>query len=715
MGSPDNSALGRRKFLQLGGAGAAAAAGLSMFPPAIAKAMALPAISRTKSIKDVQHVVILMQENRSFDHYFGTLRGVRGFADPRPALLPNGKPVFHQPTASVQTARYHGRNLPGTETEVLPWYIDPRSTTEYTAGTDHGWASGHQAWNGGRWDSWVTQKQDVLTMGHLKRQDLLYHYALAEAFTIGDAYHCSVHADTAPNRIYLWTGTMDPRNVYGKTKLNGPGTGERNNTNGYTWTTYPEQLEAAGVSWKLYQGGSGVPGQPTDNFTDNSLMFFHNYQPADGADPKSPLVRKGASDHTLAEFAADVKSGSLPQVTWIVPPSKYSEHPSSSPTDGAYYINLVMEALTANPEVWGSTVLLIDYDENDGLFDHVVPPVPPLNSAPGGEGMVSDRLAGSLQDEFLDMSQRNWTSPAGTLGPSGQQPIGLGPRVPMIAISPWSRGGYVCSETFDHTSVLRFLEKRFGIASPYISDWRRSVCGDLTSMFDFEGRADTTPVHFQVPAPIAGQGKPYSVALPQAMPVQEPGTRPARPLGYRTLVNEGPNRAGAVQLKLANHGRIGAAFQVYDRQNPQSVPRRYTVAAHDTLQDYWNVAAGAGYQLAAYGPNGSTFEFAGQGGDDLTVEFSHEDEQHVTVRVRNRGRNRRTVKLANAYQKDGRAQVTRALQGHDELEYSWRTSGQGNWYDVRVTAQDGPAFSRRYAGHLENGDPSTSDPGPVAG
>ncbi len=684
-----------------------------MFPPAIAKAMAMPAISRTKSIKDVQHVVILMQENRSFDHYFGTLRGVRGYADPRPDLLPNGKPVFHQPTASIKMPRYQGRNLPAGETEVLPWYINPSVTTEYTAGTDHGWASGHQAWNDGRWDSWVTQKQDVLTMGYLKRQDLQYHFALAEAFTIGDAYHCSVHADTLPNRICLWTGTTDPRNVYGKTKLNGPATDERDGTDGYTWTTYAEQLEQAGVSWKVYQGGSGVAGQPTDNFTDNSLMMFHNFQPDDGADPNSPLVQKGASDHTLVEFADDVKNGTLPQVTWIVPPAMYSEHPSSSPTNGAYYINLVLEALTSDPKVWGSTVLLLDYDENDGLFDHVVPPVPTLHSTPNGEGMVSGSLVASLADEFMDMDNFPWTSPAGTLGPGGLQPIGLGPRVPMIAISPWSRGGYVCSETFDHTSVLRFLEKRFGVRSPYISDWRRSVCGDLTSMFDFECKSNAAPPQFKVPAPISSQGLPYSVGMPQAMPVQETGTRPARPLGYRALVNEGTRSAGALHLTLQNHGRIGAAFHIADRINTSAAPRRYTVAGGDALRDVWNLAPSAGYQLAAYGPNGSYYEFQGQEGDGLLVEFDHQGKDHVRVRIQNLGKGRRTVQLANAYQRGGKAQATRVLRGHDSIEYTWQTGGQGNWYDVRVTALDGASFVRRYAGHLENGEASISDPGPL--
>lgn len=392
----------RRRFLQAGGATAASAAALSVFPGAIGKAMAMPALSRTRSIKDVDHVVILMQENRSFDHYFGGLRGVRGFGDPRPALLPNGRPVWNQPAAGTHTARYNARGLPDSATEVLPWYIDPRNTTEYQAGTDHGWSSGHLAWNEGRHDQWVNQKQDALTMGHLKRQDLLYHYALAEAFTICDSYFCSVHADTAPNRIYLWSGTCDPRNVYGRS-ANGPGLGERNNTNGYTWTTYPERLEAAKVSWKLYQGGTGEPGSPTDNYTDNSLMFFEQYQVAEGA--TGPLVEKGASDHTLKELRADVEHGTLPQVSWIVPPYKYSEHPSASPTDGATYINLVLEALTSNPEVWGRTVFIVNYDENDGLFDHVVPPMPPVGSAPGAQGLVSRDLVRSLGDEILDLGK----------------------------------------------------------------------------------------------------------------------------------------------------------------------------------------------------------------------------------------------------------------------------------------------------------------------
>ncbi|MFJ5231426.1 phosphocholine-specific phospholipase C [Kitasatospora sp. NPDC088391] len=704
------ASIDRRRFLQLTGA-SAAAAGLSAFPPAVEQALALPAIGRRGGIEDVEHVVILMQENRSFDHYFGTLRGVRGFADPRPPQLPDGRPNWHQPAAAVRTDRYHARGLPDTEREVLPWYIDPRSTTDQQAGTDHGWSSGHLAWNEGRHDQWVNQKQDVLTMGHLLRQDLPYHFALADAFTVCDSYFCSVHADTAPNRIHLWTGTSDPRNVYGR-KPNGPGLWERNDTNGYTWTTYAERLEDAGVSWKLYQGGTGEPGSPTDNYTDNSLMFFANFQTAEGA--KGPLVEKGASDHTLKEFRADVEQGRLPQVSWIVPPYLYSEHPAATPTDGAYYINLVLEALTANPEVWGRTVFLINYDENDGLFDHVVPPMPPTADGPGGQGMVSRDLRASLGDELLDLDR--YPDQAHPLvpgaDPRGLQPIGLGPRVPLLVVSPWSRGGWVCSETFDHTSVLRFLERRFGVREPHISAWRRSVCGDLTSALDFSGR-DPRPVRLQVPAKVAGRGNPYQVPLPQRMPAQEPGTRPARALPYDLRVNESADRtAGEFRLDLANRGRAGGWLYVYDRTAPGSAPRRYTVSAGDTLQDHWRLPADGRHHLVVNGPNGAVQEFEGRAGSGLTARFEPSD-SGVRVTVRNLGPGTRNVSADDAYTRDPAR--TRRLRPGQSARFSFDTDRSGHWYDITVAATDGAAaadFRRRWAGHLETGRPSTSDPGP---
>ena len=699
----------RRDFIRM----AASMAGATMLPESIRKSLAIPAHRATGTIKDVQHVVILMQENRSFDHYFGSMRGVRGFDDPRPARLPNGKPVWYQPPAATQTSKYQARGLADDAPHVLPFYIDPRRTTEFQAGTDHGWSSGHLAWNHGRYDQWVNQKQDVLTMGYLKREDLAFHYALADAFTVCDAYFASVHADTAPNRIYLWSGTIDPRNAHGTTP-NGPGLGERQHTGGYTWTTYPERLEAHGVSWKVYQGGTGQPGSPTDNFTDNSLEFFAQYQVREGASPTGPLVRKGVTDRTLLQFRDDVRHGRLPQVSWIVAPKKYSEHPDASPTDGAHFVNLVLDALTSNPDVWSKTVLILNYDENDGLFDHVLPPVPPA----AGHGLVSDDLQDSLGDEFIDLDKHPGESAPLVPGadPGGVQPIGLGPRLPMILVSPWTRGGWVCSEVFDHTSVLQFLEARFDVPEPNISKWRRSICGNLTSAFDFSRHPAEPAPTFAAPRPLVSQHQPYQAPAVQSMPRQEPGTRPARPLPYEIYTHCRIDDA-KVWLEFINAGKAGMAFYAFDGHALDAPPRRYTVSAGRTLTDSWSpTEADASYDLSLFGPNGYHSQFQG------TVPRADAPHPEVTVRY-DSGTGDVYLSLANAaatapcmlwianaYAPDQPPHDCTVAPGETVTDY-WPLSASASWFDLSVTSPEIPGYLRRFAGHVETGRPSTSDPG----
>ncbi|WP_446743750.1 phosphocholine-specific phospholipase C [Silvibacterium acidisoli] len=706
----------RRDFLRL----AAGTAAASMLPPSIRRALAIPANRRTGTIQDVEHVVILMQENRSFDHYFGSMRGVRGFNDPRPVRWANGRTVWHQPAAAVKTDRYHSRGLSDDAEHVLPFYINPQRTTEFQAGTDHGWSSGHLSWNHGLHNQWVTQKQDVMTMGYLKREDVSYHYALADAFTVCDSYFCSIHANTAPNRIYLWSGTIDAQNVYGTAK-NGPGFDERHHQDGYTWTTYPERLEKAGVSWKLYQGGSGEPDTPTDNYTDNSLEFFAAYQPMEGADPNSPLVVKGVSTYTLKDLRDDAVNGKLAQVSWVVAPYKYSEHPEASPTDGAYYISLVMDALTENPEVWSKTVFIINYDENDGLFDHVIPPMPPASQKQNADGLVSDDLVESLKDEFIDMSlYPHQTHPlVPDVDAGGIQPIGLGPRLPMLVISPWSTGGWVNSETFDHTSVLMFLEARFGVHEPNISKWRRTLCGDLTSCFDFSAAPQPMSVKLTAPKPLVSENKPYHVPVEQSMPEQEPGTRPARALPYKTFVHGRIDEAsGRFYVDIDNQGRAGAAFYVHSSETPQTHPRRYSVSPRQKLSDYWELAAMKdGRRLSAHGPNGYLAEFGcdaadfSEGAARAEVTISHDAEGNVQAALHNSGKSACTVKVVNAYSKE--AARTYTLQPGQSTDDKWLLADSHGWFDLVVMRTDAPKYLRRFAGHVETGKPSVSDPGPV--
>ena len=234
------------------------AAGTAVLPASLRRALAATlADPPGGSLRDIEHIVILMQENRSFDHYFGTMPGVRGFADPAAIRLPDGSPVFRQP--------YPGH----AQGYLAPFHLDTKATSaQATPGTDHSWPTQHQAWNNGQMDQWVPAK-GPFTMGYFTQADIPFQWALARAFTVCDRYHCSVLGPTNPNRLYMWTGTIDPQGAGG-----GPVTDNTPAHNNVTlsWTTYPERLQRAGVSWQVYQ--------EEDNYDDNALAWFRQFAAA---------------------------------------------------------------------------------------------------------------------------------------------------------------------------------------------------------------------------------------------------------------------------------------------------------------------------------------------------------------------------------------------------------------------------------------------------
>jgi len=697
MTTPD-----RRKFLRILGGTAAAAA----LPDSIARALAIPANRRTGTIRDVEHIVILTQENRSFDHYFGSLRGVRGFGDPRPVMLPSGKPVWHQPN-------HNG--------EVLPFHPEPATGPNlglaFLTDLDHGWAHTHAAWNFGNYDQWIPNKSAV-TMAYLTRDDIPFHYALADAFTICDAYHCSVMGPTDPNRYHLWTGWLGNDGKGGGPVLD-------NAEAGYDWSTYPELLEKAGVSWKIYQDiGTGLDANGywgwTDNayignYGDNSLLYFHQYQNAQPGSPLYEKARRGtniSAGGTLFDILRqDVSGGTLPQVSWIVGPEAYTEHPNWPANYGAWYISQILDVLTAYPEVWSKTALFINWDENDGFFDHIVPPTPPQSPAQGLSTV-------DLTDEIFP---GNASFAAG--------PYGLGVRVPMIVVSPWSKGGYVCSQVFDHTSLIRFIERRFGPGHPemienQITPWRRTVCGDLTSAFDFAA-PDARPValpatvgYMPPAADIAGAVRhpDYTPVPPasQALPVQEPGLRHARPLPYELYVDgDADVSKGVFRIGFANGGTAGAWLQVRSGIGSDN-PRSYTVEAGKVLADTWNVAAnpGGAYDLSVYGPNGFLRAFKGGvtgfARANLDVDSRYEAEGWgLELTVVNRGPEPCVVTMVNAY--GGRTQTRRLAKG-GRFTVHWPLRDSMGWYDVTLTVDTDQGFRQRLAGHVETGQDSASDP-----
>jgi phospholipase C len=447
-------------------------------------ARAAEASPKTGALKDIDHVVILMQENRSFDHYFGTLSGVRGFDDKR-----NRRAFTHQQPVNGQTTK--------------PWHLPTGCLPDIS----HEWGPQHRSWNGGKMDGFVSSRAPAdidgpavapQTMGYYKRSDLGFYYALADAFTICDVYHCSVIGPTDPNRLMSMSATIDPAGRHGgplvKTNLDPSA-----RTGKFSWTTYPERLSAKGINWKVYTQISA------GGAFDNVLTYFKQYSPG------SKLAQRGLEPVYPDDFLADIAHNRLPKVSWLLPGVLESEHPGfSTPLSGEVVARQIIQALISHPKIWQKTALFITWDENGGFFDHVPPPTPPHGTA--GEWLT----VATLPDEAEGI----------------RGPIGLGIRAPMLVVSPFSRGGLVCSDTFDHTSTLRFMETRFGVEVPNLSKWRRKITGDLTSAFNFAAR----PRYGRPGLPNPGTGVPSCVApqpvavTAQGVPRQEPGKR-GRPSG----------------------------------------------------------------------------------------------------------------------------------------------------------------------------------------
>jgi phospholipase C len=687
----------RRQF-----AGAAAAgAALSLLPRSLHEAMAQP--MRPGGLKAVEHVIVLMQENRSFDHYYGTMRGVRGYGDRAPLALRNGRPVWAQPKPGG------GEVLPFSLREAAERAGRPGSDIQYLGDLDHSFAGSTSAWSEGWNDNWVAAKTPA-TMTYYERRDIPLQYELAETFTFLDAYHCSVFGSTNPNRNYLVSGT---------TGFEANGTRAVTNAAysydhpGYDWTTYAERLEAAGISWQVYQ--------EWDNFTDNAIEYFKPFKAvgtkmlraanlpyrtteefydnlwsktdaerqaalaalASGRNVLTPAERalfdkamfRSEPESLVPRLKADMAAGKLPAVSWLVPSSVDSEHPgASTPVGSANLIYDLLDALASDRETWSKTVLFINFDENDGYFDHVPPPVPPRPVT--GEG--DDWYAG--------------------------KPIGLATRVPMTIVSPWTVGGWVSSEVSDHTSVIRFLERWTGVQEPNISPWRRQVCGDLTSAFDFDrqGRPPAVDQPGPVPPPIDRwhPGEPAD----QKPPRQESGRKNARALPYAPSVSALPDERGRIALELRNSGASTAHFAIYPYEG-QMLPRVTHVDVERTRRERLPLV-GDRYRLAIQGPNRFWYELTGRrSGARVDVRASAVPLRTVLgLELENAGDERVDVRvLAIGY--GTRATSVRLKPGQVKT-VNWDTDN--GWYDIEVTVAEDPAYRRRLTGRLENGRPGVT-------
>jgi len=700
----------RRRFLKLGAGGLTGAATWSGL---IERAMAIVPAG-AGSLQDIDHIVIHCQENRAFDHYFGALSGVRGLGDPRPVVLPGGRSVWAQPSAQHPDGY------------VLPYHGDSRTTRSFTVdGADQSHQEAIHMVNRGRHDRWGHNGELHNRMLYYGPGDLPFYYALADAFTICDAYHCSTLTQTYPNRLHLFTGCNGGGTVGGDPEMSNYGEDETPSADmrtdkalredAYRWTTYAERLQQAGVSWKVYQ--------EYDNFGDNLLSVFPPFRPCD---PASELYRRGRSwvsehkegaDRTRSDgtqlveaFRRDIAQGTLPQVSWIVTATELSEHPTAEPAKGEHVTAKLVEALIDHPEVFARTAFILTYDEAGGFFDHMPPPVPPVG-AWRGHSTVS--VAGETKD---------WSSSAEWAREHGaRHPIGLGIRVPTIVVSPWSRGGRVCSELFDHTSVIRLLEQRFGVAEPNISPWRRAVCGDLTSAFDFTagsagGRTsfpDTSAFAARVAQSKAGTAN--AIPAVQRPAVQMAGQRVHCPLPYRFAVEGMTDPARGLRLAMDNRGPVGVVLTVRDGLQ-HAEPWHFTIGAGDRhVHDDWTGALADGrFDLTLHGPSGYLRRFAGMAGDSCDLTLTERPEREaVELELINRGKAEATFTLrhAAAYARSGPREVVRTVAPGARRRELIPVAAADYWYDFTVTLAGNPAFIRRCAGKVETGKAGRTDPG----
>lgn len=807
----------KKSILLTGASGLAAS-----LPESVQRAFAIAPNPGTTYL-DAEHIVILMQENRSFDHALGTLQGVRGFNDPRALRQPNGDSVFLQTDASGKT--------------YAPWRLDIKDTRATWMGSlPHSRESQVDAWSNGHHNAWLDAKRShnkehrnlPLTMGFYNREDLPFYYALADAFTVCDHAYCGAMTSTTPNRLLLWSGTVrEQQNPAARAYM-------RNSEVDFgemTWTTYPERLQQAGVSWKVYQNDLSAAGGKTgeedswlSNFTDNALEFFARYnvhlnpkyglkmqeeiaaanaeikklqkqidqataRPDAARQMKSHLSRlekvkreyersqaklsdlpAAAQDlhrrafvtnpgsdaqsltaidfeedgktqqmnvprgDVLAQFRSDVNTGKLPTVSWLVAPENFSDHPSA-PWYGAWYVSETMDILTRNPEVWKKTIFILTYDENDGYFDHApsfVAADPTRPETGGASGGIDTGLEyASLENElFLGVDE---SSARGA-------PVGLGFRIPMIVASPWTRGGWVNSEVFDHTSTIRFLEgflqAKYSkpVTEPNISPWRRAICGDMTSIFR-PSHKDDAALHYldrnafvesiqrarhkQLPAGYRTLTAADKSDATRFLPVQEPGIRPACAIPCEPFADGGLNpsrKAFALNLRAGNDifgaHATGIPFNVY-AYGPKNTAATFVVRAGDTLDPA--LPFEDRYDIAVHGPNGFYRAFTGSAGDpalqvacasELAPGATPKPTGNIALHLASQGRSY-TVHIAdNAYT---RQIVTRQVAAGTPVIAILDLGKQHGWYDFTVTV-DGSSMTKRFAGHVETGASSFTDP-----
>lgn len=360
-----------------------------------------------------EHVVVVMMENRSFDHFFGWLPGANG---QQAGLSYNNTAGASHPTHAL-APDYQGCG-----------FLDP----------GHSYSDGRVQYHGGACDGFLfngsdasdtnpNQANDIYAIGYYGQSDVAFLGAAGPAFTVCDNYFCGIMAETYPNRFYMHAAQTD--------RL-------ENNTTISTLPTIWSRLEEKGFSGRYY-------------FSDLPFLGLWGTRYANISKP-------------FTQFLTDAANGTLPNVAFIDPRfedeasgTSNDDHPHADIRNGEVFLNQIYDALRNSPN-WSKTVLIINYDEWGGFFDHVPPPLAPIPAASAAAGDTDGRL---------------------------------GFRVPCVVISPYARRNFIAHGQYDHTSILKMIEWRFGLSPLTVRD---ATANNLAEVLNFAVPDATAPV-FNVP------------------------------------------------------------------------------------------------------------------------------------------------------------------------------------------------------------------------
>jgi phospholipase C len=415
--------------------------------------LVIPAVTRSASARPglnrIQHFVFIMQENRSFDSYFGTYPGATGLPDDVCLPNPNGGPCV---------APYH-------------------DASAVNHGGPHDWPDGVADIDNGKMDGFLgaairaavkprldachstlvsctqgTDPRDV--MGWHDERDIPNYWNYAHLFVLQDHMFASVPSFTLPNRLFSLAGQSNGYLSHGQTK-----------PDNFNYPEITQVLSRYGVDWKAYVTVGRQPnsidghvlstGSPLEVKPDQPSYF--NPLPSFPAVKNNPEQLRRLVD--TAQFYEDAQTGHLPQVCWVIPSEPVSEHPPSSVRKGMAYVTGLVNAVMSGPD-WSSTAIFVSYDEWGGFYDHVVPP----------------RLDGET----------------------------VGMRVPGLVISPFAKHGYIDHHVYTPMSWLKIVEERFALPSLTARD---AASADMTDAFDFN-QPPRRPILLSATA----DGTPYPVA-----------------------------------------------------------------------------------------------------------------------------------------------------------------------------------------------------------